>query len=149
MFRLIFSPNLIQKAMQVGFWFVIFSLAVTATTAQSKEGSFALKKRMLSNKFLSSGTHGLPSYLLNTHALLNSTKDGAPSGATFGSAPQHVSVAESKKDDWSISFQKQLPSNNDCSHLSSLLCFDSKDEGPYNKLQHDSYWLVLRKSFHF
>lgn len=149
MSRLIFSSDLIQEAMQVGLWFVIFSLAVTATTAHSKEGSFAVKKRMLSTKFLSSGTHGLPSYRLNTHAVLNSSKDASPTGVAFSGAPRLVPVVEPKTDDWSISIQKQLPSNNDCSRLSSLLCFDSKDEGPYNKLQHDSYWLVLRKSFHF
>jgi hypothetical protein len=149
MSRLIFSTDLMHGAMQVGLWFVVFSLAVTAHTAQSKEGSFALKKRMLSTKFLSSGTHGLPSYLINTHAVLNSPKDAVPTGVGFGSTPRLLPVAEPKNDDWSINIQKQLPSNNDCSHLSSLLCFNSKDEGPYNKLQHDSYWLVLRKTFHF
>lgn len=149
MSRLISSSNLIQVVLQLGLWFAFISLGVTANTAQSKEGSFTLKKHKLSTKFISSGTHGLPSYRLNTHAVLNSSKDAIPTGVALSSAPRSLPVPEPKNDDWSINIQKQLPSNNDCSHLSSLLCFDSKDEGPYNKLQHDSYWLVLRKTFHF
>ena len=148
MSRLISSSNLIQETMQVALWFVFFSLVVTANTAQSKEGSFARKKH-ISTKHVSSGTHWLPSYRLNTHAVLNSATYAVPTGVAFSSAPRMLPVAEPKNDDWSINIQKQFPTNNDCSHLTSLPCFDSKDEGLYNKLQHDSYWLVLRKTFHF
>lgn len=148
MSRLISISNLSQEAMQVGLWFVFFCLAITAHAAHSEEGSFARKKH-ISTKFVSSGTHSLPSYRLNTHVVLNSSKQAVPAGVGFSSTPRLLLVAEPKNDDWSISIQKQFPSNNDCSHLSSLLCFDSKDEGQYNKLQHDSYWLVLRKTFHF
>jgi hypothetical protein len=148
MYRLISSSNLKQEAMQVALWFVFFCLAVTAQTAQSEEGSFARKKHISTN-FVSSGTHWLPSYRLNTNVALNSSKQVVPTGVGFSSTPRLLLVAEPKNDDWSISIQKQFPSNNDCSNLPSLLCFDLKDVGTYNKLQHDSHWLVLRKTFHF
>jgi hypothetical protein len=148
MSRLISSSNLVQEAMQVALWFVFVCSAVTAQAAHSEEGSFARKSHMSTNH-VSSGTHWLPSYRLDTHAVPNSAKQAVPTGVGFSSTSRLLLVAEPKHDDWSISIQKQLPSNNDCSHLSSLLCFDSKDEGTSNKVQHDSYWLVFRKTFHF
>lgn len=150
MSRLISSSNLIQEVMQAGLWFVFVSLAVAAHTAQSEEGSFVLKKEILSIKSASSDTHWLPSYRLNTNVGLNRSKDAAPTGVGFSSTPRLLVVAEPKKeDDWSINIQKQIPSNNDCSPLSSHPCFDSKDEGSDNKPQLNSFWLVLRKTFHF
>ncbi|MGA8863505.1 MAG: hypothetical protein WBM09_07410 [Gallionella sp.] len=154
MSSLISSSNLGHDFMQLALWFVFVGLAVAAHTAQSEEGSFALKKDVSSIKSISLNTHWLPPYRLNTDRLntnvgLNSTKDAASTGAGFGSTPPLLLVAEPKKDDWSINIQKQIPSNNDCSPLSSRPCFDSIDEGPDNKTQHDSLWLVLRKTFHF
>ena len=145
---LISTSNLTQEAVQVALWFVFFGLMVTANTAQSKEGSVARKKH-ISTTHVSSGTHWLPSYRVDTHALPNSAKRAVPNGVAFSSAPRLLPVDEPKNDDWSINIQKQFPSNNDCSQLSPRLCFDSKDEGPYNKLQHESYSLVLRKTFRF
>jgi len=150
MSRLISSSNLIKEVMQAGLWFVFVSLAVAAHTAQSEEGSFVLKKEILSIKSASSDTYWLPSYRLNTNVGLNRSKDAAPIGVGFSSTPRLLVVAEPKKeDDWSINIQKQIPSNNDCSPLSSHPCFDSKDEGHDNKPQLNSFWLVLRKTFHF
>jgi hypothetical protein len=149
MSRLIFSSNLIQEVIQPGIWLVCFSLAVTALTAHSKEGSFAVKKHKPTANFAGSSAHWLPSNRLNTQFWPNSSKRTVPLEGTLGGAPRQLLVAEPKNDDWSINIQKQFPSNNDCSHMLSPLCFDSKDEGPYNKFQHDSYWLVLRKTFHF
>jgi hypothetical protein len=150
MSSLISSSNLIQEAMQVGLWFVFVSLAVAAHTAQSEEGSFALKKDILSIKPVSSDTHWQPSYRLNTNVALDRSKDAAPTGVGFSSTPRLLLVAEPKKeDDWSINIQKQIPSNNDCSPMSSLLCLDSKEERPDIKPQRDSFWFVLRKAFHF
>jgi hypothetical protein len=136
--------------MQVGLWFVFVGLAVSAHTAQSEEGSFALKKDILSIKPVSSDTHWLPSYRLNTSVALNRSKDAAPTGAGFSSTPRLHLVAEPKKEDgWSINIQKQIPSNSDCSALSSHPCFDSNEERPDIKPHRESFWFVLRKVFHF
>jgi hypothetical protein len=150
MSSLISTSNLIQEAMQVGLWFVFVSLAVAAHTAQSEEGSFALKKDILSIKPVSSDTHWQPSYWLNMNVALNRSKDAAPTGVGFSSTPRLLLVAEPKKEDgWSINIQKQILSNSDCSPLSSHLCLDSKEERPDIKPQRDSFWFVLRKAFHF
>jgi len=150
MSRLISGSNLVQEVMQAGLWFVFVSLSVAANTAQSEEGSFALKKEILSIKSASSDTHWPPSYRLNMNVGLDRSKDAASTGAGFSSTPRFLLVAEPKKeDDWSINIQKQIPSSNDCSTLSSHPCFDSKNEGPDNKPRLDSFWLVLRKTFHF
>lgn len=150
MSRLISGSKLIHEVMQAGLWFVLVSLAVAAHTAQAEEGSFALRKDIVSIKSVGSEAHWLPSYRLNANVGLNRSKDAAPTGAGFSSAPRLLLVAEPKKeDDWSLNIQKQIPSGNDCSHLSSHPCFDSNDEGPDNKPRHDSFWLVLRKTFHF
>lgn len=150
MSRLTSSSNLIQEVMQAGLWFVFVSLAVAAHPAQSEEGSFALKKEILSIKSASSDTYWLPSYRLNTSVGLDRSKEAAPTGVGFNSTSRLLLVAEPKKEDeWSINIQKQIPSNNDCSPWSSHPCFDSKDEGLNNKHQLNSFWLVLRKTFHF
>ena len=149
MSRLIFSSNQKHEIVQAGLWFLFVSLAVAAHTAHSDEGSFAFKKDIVSIKSLSFDTHWLPSYRLNTNVALNRSKDAAPTGTGFGSTPPLLLVTVPKHDDWSINIQKQIPSSNDCSSLSSRLCFDSIDEGPDNKTQHNSFWLVLRKTFHF
>lgn len=150
MSSLIFSSNLMHETMQIGLWFVFVSLAVAAHTAQSKEGSFALKEQILLIKPVSSDTHWLPSYQLNTNVALNRSKDATPTGVGFSSTPRLLLVAEPKKEDgWSINVQKQIPSNSDCSPLSSHPCFDSKEERPDIKPHRDSFWFVLRKAFHF
>ncbi len=149
MSRIISSSNPIQEAMRVGLWFVVFGLAITAHAAQSKEGSFTLKKRTLMTKIVNSGARWLPSYQLDARDVRKGLKNSVSTGVAFSSASRLLPVADPQKDDWSVSIQKQFPSSNDCSRSSGLLCFDSKNEGTYNKLQHDSYWLVLRKTFHF
>ena len=148
MFSLTSTSNLKQEAMKVCLWFVFVSLAVAAHTAQSEEGSFALKKDTI--KLVSSDSSWQPSYQLNTSVALNRSKDATPTGVKFSSTPRLLLVAEPKKeDDWSINIQKQIPSNNDCSTLSSLLCIDSKQERADIKTQRNSFWFVLRKAFHF
>jgi len=150
MSSLISGSNLIHEAMHVGLWFVFFGLAVAAHTAQSEEGSLAVKKDISSIKRVSSDTHWQPSYWLNTNVALNRSKNVAPTGVGFSSTPRLFLVAEPKKeDDWSINIQKQIPSNSDCSPSSSHLCFDSKEEQPDIKPQRESFWLVWRKKFHF
>jgi hypothetical protein len=150
MSSLISSSNLIQEAMQIDLWFVFVGLAVAAHTAQSEEGSFAIKEETLLIKPVSSDTHWLPSYQLNTNVALNRSKDAVPTGAGFSSTPRLLLVAEPKKEDgWSINIQKQIPSNSDCSPLLSHPCFDSKEERPDIKPQRESFWFVLRKAFHF
>lgn len=150
MSRLISRSRFIQEAMRAGLRLLLVSLAVAAHTAQSEEGSFALRKDIVSIKSVSSDPYRLPSYRLNANVGPNRSKDAAPTGAGFSSAPRLLLVAEpQKEDDWSINIQKQIPTSSDCSHLSSHPCFDPNDEGPDNKPRHDSFWLVLRKTFHF
>jgi len=147
---LIFGSNIIHEAMHVGLWFLFIGLAVTAHTAQSEEGSFSFKKDISTFSLVNPDTQWQPSYRINTNVALNRSKDASPIGAGASSTPRLLLVAEPKKeDDWSINIQKQIPSSNNCSPLSSLLCFDSKEERPDIKPLRDSFWVVWRKALHF
>jgi hypothetical protein len=148
---LIPSSYFVHDAMQICLWFVFLGLAVATHTAQSDEGEFAMEKNTATNQFAGPDTNWQPSYRLNTaNVMLNRSKDAAPSGTGFSSTPRLSLLAEPKKeDDWSVNIQKQIPTSSNCSSLSSLMCLDSKDEGPDNKPQQDSFWFVLRKAFHF
>ena len=151
MSSLISTSNLIQEAMQVGLWFVFVSLAVAAHTAQSEEGSFALKKDILSIKPVSSDTHWQPSYRLNTNVALTRSEDSAPAGSGFSNTPRLFLVAEPKKEAvWSTNARRQITPDSGCSSLSPiLLCFESKQERLEIKPRRDSVWVVLRKAFPF
>lgn len=151
MSTLIPGSYFVQDAMQICVWLVFLGLAVAAHTAQSEEGEFAIEKDTVTNQFASPETHWQPSYRLNTaNVTLNRSKDAVPSGTGFSSTPRLSLLAEPKKeDDWSVNIQKQIPTSSNCTSLSSLMCLDSKDEGPDNKPKQDSFWFVLRKAFHF
>jgi hypothetical protein len=150
MTSLIFNSNLTQSRVRTGIWILFVSLAVASPAAQSAEGSFALKKETPSIKSVNSYPRWQPYYRLNTNLALNRSKDTASTGAGFSNSPRLFLNAEPKaEDNWSINIQKQNPSSNDCLKLPTSLCLGSTEEQPEIKTQRDSFWLVLRKAFHF
>ena len=150
MSSLIPGSYFIHDALQVCVWFAFFGLVVAAHTAQCEENSLAINKETLTAKPGSPSIYRQPSYRLDKDIALNHPRDALSTGTGFSSTPQLLNFAEPKKEDsWSINIQKETPSSGDCSSSSSLLCQDSKDERPDIKPQRDSFWLVLRKAFHF
>ena len=139
-----------QEVMHVCLGVVFVGLAIAAHTAQSEEGSFAHNPDILTTKLVSSDTDWQPSYRLNTNVALNRSEDSAPTGLGFSGTPRLFLVTEPKKEaDWSINVQKQIPSGSNCSPLSPILCFDSKEERPEIKPRRDSFWVVWRKALPF
>lgn len=144
------GSELIQVAQQFCMWIVVLGLAVSAHTAQSEEGSFAVEKNISTNKLVSSDTYWKPSYQINPNITPNRSKDSLPSVAKSSNSFRLPRYADTKnEDDWSLNIQMQGPTNGNCNPSSSFACLDSKDERPDIKPQHESYWLVLRKAFHF
>jgi hypothetical protein len=144
------SSDLIQVAQQICFWFAVLGLAVSAHTAQSEEVSFAIEKNNSTIKLVSSDTYWKPSYQINPNITPNRSKDLLPSVTKSSNSFKLLRYADTnKEDDWSLNIQMQGPTSGNCSPSSSLACLDSKDERPDIKPQHESYWLVLRKAFHF
>lgn len=144
------GSDLTQVAQQICIWIAVLGLAVSANTAQSEEGSFAVEKNISTTKLVSSDTYWKLPYQINPTIAPNHSRDSTPSVAKSSNSFKLIQYADSKKeDDWSINIQMQGPTNGNCSPSSSLACLDSKDERPDIKPQHDSYWLVLRKAFHF
>jgi hypothetical protein len=139
-----------QEAMHICFGVIFVVLAFAAHTAQSKEGLFAPKTDLLTIKLVNTDIKWQPSYRLNTNVALNPSEDSIPSRLGFSFTPRMFLIAEPKKEaDWSINIRKQIPSGSDCSTLSSLICFDSKEERPEIKPQRDSFWVVWRKALPF
>jgi hypothetical protein len=140
----------IQEAMHMCFGFVFIGLAVAAHTAQSEEGSFAPNRDRLTIKLVSSDTDWLLPYRLNSNVALTRSENSSPAGSGFSNTPRLFLVAEPKKEAvWSINVRRQITSDSNCSPLSSLLCFESKEERLETKPRLDSVWVVWRKSFHF
>lgn len=151
MSNLIPGSYLIQDAMQICVWIVFITLAVAAQTAHSEEGAIATGKDTLTPKLINPGIHRQFPYRFNTNVALNRPNDAANSEPGFSSSPRLLNFTEqNREDDWSINIQKQAPSSSDCSKSSTLPCLDSKDDQLKDaKPQQESYWLVLRKVFHF
>jgi hypothetical protein len=150
MSSLIHGSYFIQEAMHVCLGFVFVGLAVAANTAQSEESSFTSKPDISKIQLPSSEADWLPSYRLATNIVFSRLENPVPTQLGFNSTPRLFLVPETKKeDDWSINIQKQIPYSSNCSPLSSLLCFDSKEERPDIKPLRDSLWIVWRKVFPF
>jgi hypothetical protein len=150
MSSLIPGSCLIHDALQICAWFAFFGLAVAAHTAQCEENSLAFNKETLTAKPGSPSIYRQPSYRLDKDIAFNRPKNSLSTGTEFSNTHQLLNFTEPKKeDDWSINIQKQTPSSGNCSPSSSLLCQDSKEEQPDIKPLRDSFWLVLRKAFHF
>jgi hypothetical protein len=149
MSSLIHGSYFIQMAMHVCLGFVFVGLAVTANSAKSEESSFASKPDISKIQIVKPEADWMPSYRLNTNIALNHLDNPVPAGLGF-STPSLFRLAESRKEaDWSINIQKQIHYGSNCSPLSSLLCFDSKEERPDIKPLRDSLWIVWRKVFPF
>lgn len=150
MSSLIHGSYFIQMAMHVCLGFVFVGLAVAANSAKSEESSFASKPDISKIRLISSETDWPPSYWLDTNAAPSRLENPVTPSLGFNSTPRMFLVTEPKKEgDWSINIQKQIPYGNNCSPLSSLLCFDSKEERPDIKPLRDSLWVVWRKVFPF
>jgi hypothetical protein len=148
MFSLIPDNYHIQDAMQICIWFLLFGLAVAAQTAHSEESVFATENNTLTAKVVNSDIHRQLPYRFNSNVALNHPNYAVPTG--LSSTPRLSFFTEPKDEDsWSINIQQQAPSSSNCSS-SSLTCFDSKDDQLNDaKSQHNSFWFVLRKAFHF
>lgn len=150
MSSLIPGSYFIHDALQICVCFAFFGLVVAAHTAQCGEDSLRFNKETLTAKPASPGIYWQPSYRLDKDIAFNRPKNSLSTGAGFSNTPQLLNFTEPKNEDnWSINIQKQTPSSGECSPSSSLLCQNSKDERPDTKPQRDSFWLVLRKAFHF
>jgi hypothetical protein len=144
------GSDLLQVAQQFCFWFVVVGLAVSAHTAQSEEVSFAIDKNNSTIKLVSSDTYWKSPYQVNPNITPNPSRDSLPSLTNASNSFKLLRYADTKKEEeWSLNIQMQGPADGNCSPSTSLACLDSKDERPDIKPQHESYWLVLRKAFHF
>ncbi|HTN93329.1 MAG TPA: hypothetical protein VMJ33_01985 [Gallionella sp.] len=141
----------IQDTMQICVWIFFIILAVMAQTAHSEEGAIANGKFALTPKLINPGINQQSPYRFNTNLAFNHPNEAVNSEPAFNRSPRSLNFTEpNKEDDWSINIQKQAPSSSDCSATSTLPCFDSKDDQLKDaKPQQESYWLVLRKVFHF
>ncbi len=141
----------IQDAMQICVWIFLIILAVTAQTAHSEEGAVANGKYALTPKLINPGINQQFPYRFNTNLAFNHPNETVNSEPAFNRSPRLLNFTEpNKEDNWSINIQKQAPSSSDCSTSSTLTCLDSKDNQLKDaKPQQESYWLVLRKVFHF
>lgn len=144
------GSDLTQVAQQICIWIAVLGLAVSANTAQSEEGSFAVEKNISTTKLVSSDTYWNTPFQINPNIAPSRSSDSIPSVAKSRNSLKLLRFADTNKEDnWSLNVQMQGPASGDCSPSSSLVCLDSKDERPDIKPQHESYWLVLRKAFHF
>jgi hypothetical protein len=136
----IYGSCVFQDAVRMLLGIVFFGFAIASYSAQFDEGSFNHESHY---------THWNPSYRLNTNVVLYRSKDALHTGVGLSGKPLFSLVTEQiKESDWSISIQQQISSFSDCSPLSSLLCFDSKQERfDTNNASH--HWVVLRKSISF
>ena len=142
---------LAHKASQICCPVVFLGLAFAAHMAQSEEGYFAPDTDILKVQLVRSDTDLQPSWRLDTDSAFNRSGSSIATGSEFGHKPRLFLVAEPKKEnDWSFNIQKQNPAGGDCSSLVSLVCTDSKEEQPADiQPPRQSFWVVLRKAFHF
>jgi hypothetical protein len=150
MLSLINSSHYIQDAFHIGLWLMFLSLAVAAHNAMSEEGTFAAGKPILTTKNISSDIRRQLPYRFDTNLALNRPVNDAYTGTrSSGMSKLSFFNEPSNEDSWSVNVQKEAPTSSNCTS-SPPTCFDSKDEQPNGiKPRQESYWLVLRKAFHF
>ena len=140
-----------HDAVQICLWLLFFGLAVAINTAHADEATFAAEKNALTTKHISSDIRRQLPYRFNSSIALNSPYNALSSGKEFNRTPRLSFFSEPQKEDgWSVNIQKEAPSSSNCSPLSFLKCFDSNDDRADDGTpQKESFWLVLRKAFHF
>ena len=151
MSNLIPGTYLVQDALQICVWIAFITFAVATQMAHSEENAIATGEYTLTPKLINPGTNQHAPYRFSTNLALNRPNEAVNLETGINSSPRLLNfTTPNKEDDWSINIQTQAPSSNDCSASSTLPCLDSKDDQPKDvKSQQESYWLVLRKVFHF
>jgi len=140
-----------QDALQLCVWVVFLALAIAAQTALAEDYAFASSKYSLASSVTNPNAGRQYAYRYNTELALNRPADDMSADSGTDTIHRLPNFSEQKKDDdWSINIQKQAPSSSDCSTSTTLPCLAAKeDQATEVKPQQESYWLVLRKAFHF
>jgi hypothetical protein len=151
MSNLISGSYLAQDTLQLCIWTAFLALAVAAQTALAEENAFATSKYSLTDSVVNPAVGRQYAYRFNADVALNRPDDAMSANTWTDNTPRLPNFTEQKTDDdWSINIQKQAPSSSDCSTSTTLPCLTSKnDQAPEIKPQQESYWVVLRKAFHF
>ena len=150
MLSLISSSHYMQDTLHFGLWLMFLSLAVAVHNAKSEEVTFANQKPALTTKSISSDIRRQLPYRFDTNLALNRPVNSLSAWTGSNNTSKLSFFTEPRNEDgWSVNIQKQAPSSSDCA-ASSTTCLDTKDLPPNEiKPRQESYWLVLRKVFHF
>jgi len=140
----------LQETRHICVWLIFFGLAITGQAALSEEIPFATKNGGLSTKIASSISSGESPYQPNKNTIIFRSRNAAPIGASPSRFSRMPLLAEPKaEDNWSVNIQQQTPTVEDCASESSYQCLKSNEDRIDNEPHRDSFWVVLRKVFHF